>query len=359
MFSKSYLIPLIIALLLHLFSMLAFAQDQNTDFISQLEEQLFSTTYVSQSLSERLSRLEETIFGQSSPQESDKIRISRLQALLSPETKPVTTTDNTQSSTSDSKYTDTSSTNQQDLSEKEPNNSTGPIYYNDQEVEDYPAVSLLESKVFNKTYKNEDVSKRLERLEINIFNQAKPELPLSERLDNLKMAVTGSLNNPIEPNVHYDNSISQGSTAETYYSDRNLNPQQYYQSPEMNTFQQDPSLPNNSMNQYTPIEPGYDPSQFSVDNIRETTTKLEEQILGQSFPNEQLNNRLDRLEMQVFSKTATGYTPESRLERLVAVTAAKNTSDPGDLKQIKRLRKIQTGLTIGGLLFSILQGFLF
>ena len=63
--------------------------------------------------------------------------------------------------------------------------------------------------------------------------------------------------------------------------------------------------------------------------------------------------------MQIFNRTATGYTPEARIERLVAVTAAEATSDPHDLKQIRRMRKIQTGLTVGGLLFSILRGFLF
>jgi hypothetical protein len=63
--------------------------------------------------------------------------------------------------------------------------------------------------------------------------------------------------------------------------------------------------------------------------------------------------------MQIFNRTAAGYSPEDRVERLIAVTSAESTYDPTDMKKINKLRKIQTGLTIGGILFSILGGFLF
>ncbi|MGD9581887.1 MAG: hypothetical protein AB7V50_10980, partial [Vampirovibrionia bacterium] len=98
---------------------------------------------------------------------------------------------------------------------------------------------------------------------------------------------------------------------------------------------------------------------LSDEGLKEVTSRLEEQLLGRSFMNENLNTRLDRLEMQVFNKTSSGYAPESRIERLVAVTAAEATSDPDDLRKIKRLRKVQTGLTVGGILFSLLRGFMF
>jgi hypothetical protein len=361
----------------------AFAQDINQKYVEQLEQQLFQTTYESEEITTRIGRLEEIILGESYAKEPVDIRVSRLQALMSPDTDTISQpnspiTQQPQDYSTPVEFNNDPVQNQQPVDTAHsngyaPDSADGnnyrqeyyqPDYYEDTEVEDYPAVSYLEKNIFNETHKGEDVTKRLDRLETEIFNETRPELSLSERVDSLKQSILGSNQIPLPPRKggpvvsHYNNKKPFGNGS-TYYQDPGLNPQQYYQSPEMNTFQNNNNYPDVNDVDYAPIEPGYDTSQLSAESLNEITSKLEEQILGKPYTSDNLNTRLDRLEMQVFNRTATGYTPENRLERLVSVVAADQTSDPGDMKKINRLRKIQTGLTVGGLLFSILRGFLF
>lgn len=347
------IIPIMLVIGMCIFSVPAFSQVSNTVYIEQLEDQLFSTKFSNEDITDRLSRLEETIFGESSKSEPEDARIQRLKALLASPTITESPGGHDQGVTGSEEYTYNDENQQQSSSQQFRQETYVPEYADDQEVEDYPAVSFLESQVFNQTFKGEDITKRLERLEQNVFSETKPSLSLSERLEGLKVAITGSNTVPAGPRYSDD----QGGNI--YQQPPAFNPQQYYQSPQMNTFQNNQQYPSVNEVEYQPIEPGYNVGEISEESLREITERLEEQILGHVYVNEPLNIRLDRLEMHVFNRTEQGYTPESRIERLVAVTAAEATSDPNDLKKINRLRKIQTGLTVGGLLFSILRGFLF
>jgi hypothetical protein len=369
------------------FNVTGFATDKTVLYVEQLENQMFSMTYENDDIAGRLDRLEELIFGRTYKDESSDVRMLRLKALLSTEETAIPTEEEYQDAnkypdviTLDNKPykspdkasnsgntehsflpdSDTSTAIPLDYEQKHPRQEYS--YHDDVEVEDYPAVSFLETKVFNNTYKGEDVSQRLNRLEKELFNETSSNKSLSERLDSLKVAVLGTTNMPLPPRddsgrmvYNYPANPSGG----TYSFTPNMNPQQYYQSPEMNTFQQGGNYPGINEVEYSPLEPGYGDNSMSSESLKEVTSRLEEDVLGQSFQGEPLNTRLDRLEMHIFNRTAPGYTPESRLERLISVVAADSTSDPHDLTKIKRLRKIQTGLTVGGLLFSILKGFLF
>lgn len=350
-----------VLMVLCLFTSFVFAVDSNAEYVTQLEEQLFSTKYENEDMSQRLSRIEDTIFGMDTPREKESIRVEKLKALLSPEPIEDPLPSENRNSTSNNSLNTYHSSPEDVYDSYNQNDTTNnyeqvPNYSDGEEIEDYPAVSFLESQVFNQTYKGEDVTKRLDRLESNVFNSTKPNKALSERLDDLKMAIVGNSNLGLTMHQQGYNP----SDIETYYSSQQNYNQKQFQGPEMNTFQQDPeNLNNYNSYQYQPVEPGYDPGQISQQSLMEVTSRLEQELIGQSFPNENLNQRLDRLEMHVFNRTATGYTPESRIERLVAVSAADATSDPHDMQKVQRLRKIQTGLTVGGIIFSLLRGFLF
>lgn len=373
MLAKIKVIPVIALMLMSLFVIPVFSQDANETFINQIEEQLFSTQYKAESVSDRLSRLEETIFGAQSPDESVDMRVEKLKALLGPATEiPVVPDETNQDNQIVNSDNATALTNQErsikDYSTYTQEQLNAPVHPDDQEVEDYPVLSYLETQVFNEAYKGEDITKRLSRLEMNVFSENKTAQSLSERIDGLKVAIVGNTDIDLAPK--YD---THANTGGMYYQDPRMNSQNYFPSPEMNTFQySDQNLapnynqqqsynqsPNYNETEYMPAEPGYDMGSISDEGLKEVTSRLEQQLLGQPFPNENLNTRLDRLEMQVFNKTSTSYAPESRIERLVAVTAAEATSDPHDMQKIKRLRKVQTGLTVGGIIFSVLRGFLF
>lgn len=383
MFAKIRVITVVALMMMCLVAIPVFSQDANDAFVNQVEQQLFSTQYKTDNVSDRLSRLEETIFGAPSPNDPVNIRVERLKALLAPATElpqqpEVTNQDIPSQNPIPSNQLSNQDRSIQDYSNYTQEQLNAPVDPEDQEVEDYPVLSYLENQVFNESYKGEDITQRLSRLEQNVFNQVKTGESLSERIDGLKLAIVGNNDIDLVPRTSVQHDY-QSDTGGTYYQDPRMNSQNYFPSPKMNTFQysdenlgpnySQPPNYNQSQNysqsqnynetEYMPAEPGYDMGNISDEGLKEVTSRLEEQLLGQAFPNEPLNNRLDRLEMQVFNKTATSYAPESRIERLVAVTAADATSDPNDMKKVQRLRKVQTGLTIGGLLFSVLRGFLF
>lgn len=377
MLAKIRVISVVALMMMSLFAVPAFSQDANETFINQVEQQLFSTQYKTENVSDRLARLEETIFGAPSPDEPVNIRVEKLKALLAPATESTQQPEVTNQELPNQNNISSDQISKQDRSINEysdytQDQSSNYVDPEDQEVEDYPVLSYLENQVFNQSYKGEDITQRLSRLEQNVFNQVKTGESLSERIDGLKLAIVGNNDVDLVPRTSSQNEY-QSSTGGTYYQDPRLNSQNYFPSPRMNTFQySDENLgpnynqpPNYNQSQtyndtdYMPAEPGYDMGNISDEGLKEVTSRLEQQLLGQAFPNDSLNARLDRLEMQVFSKTATNYAPESRIERLVAVTAADATSDPNDMKKVQRLRKVQTGLTVGGILFSVLRGFLF
>lgn len=373
------------------------AQTNDLDFIKSLETQLFNTTYPKQSTSERLARLELIIMGQTITRDPENVRIARLQALLGPDSKtsaplPETTKTSANNSTPNMnvvpsgqpdslaapEYYDPEVANdfKKYSIETPQSQSSNPYATEGDEVEDYPAVSYIENKVFSKTYKGEDITKRLDRLEQNLFSKTKSDLSLSERLDALKVAVLGTTNVPLPQNSNKNNNDDDAfisSAPDNYASSFNMyaspglnqgfnqglsprNFNRHYNNPQVpSDMQEEDNFP--SMNQYQSNNSAS--GQMSDESMSQITGRLEQQILGKNFQSDPMNDRLDRLEMKVFNRTSPNSTVENRIERLVAVSAAESTSDPNDMKKVNRLRRVQTGLSVGGMLFSILSGFLF
>lgn len=57
---------------------------------------------------------------------------------------------------------------------------------------DYPAVTRMETKVFKTNYRNEDIYNRLNRLEQTQFGAVSPEMSLLDRVDRLSSKINGS-----------------------------------------------------------------------------------------------------------------------------------------------------------------------
>ena len=66
-------------------------------------------------------------------------------------------------------------------------------YYNDQnnEYSDYPVITGIERNVFGNTFQNNNIYKRVNRLEIAVLGTNFPQEALIERIDRIKNAAAG------------------------------------------------------------------------------------------------------------------------------------------------------------------------
>lgn len=132
--------------------------------------------------------------------------------------------------------------------------------------ENYPIVDEMERKVFQKTFSGESIYNRLDRLEMAIF-QTKTNFSLSDRVEKLKVILLAQ-----QRNINADIDADKAGEAE------------------------------------------------------QLVTALEAQILGTSFQNENLEQRVARLEYSVFNSVSDEEPMLERLERLVSVQQASASS---------------------------------
>ncbi|OGI22786.1 MAG: hypothetical protein A2287_05935 [Candidatus Melainabacteria bacterium RIFOXYA12_FULL_32_12] len=152
----------------------------------------------------------------------------------------------------------------------------------DNSATDYPAVTQLEIKVFHEAFVRENIYSRLNRLESKVFGTTFSSQSLADRLDRLKSAI-----DPNADDLAYDEKTS------TIYSTHNGS------------------------------------------TIYTNVSVLEQKVFGQSFDNELVSLRLERLEKKIFGAIQSGMfdTRISRLNNAVENTSGQSGNLPGQPNQ--------------------------
>ena len=263
------------------------------------------------SIHEKITAIENTIFGYDYKDESDEKRVERIEKNLYGQKKTgdiLKRVDNIQNDTGLTikkerpLYSSNSSSQSKD-------NLKLPELKEDSSVE-YPIVDKMEEEIFKTTYKNENIYARLNRLEERVFNKTSSE-DLNSRVDKLASVIrpkTKKMSNQYA----YD------------YSSDDLN--NYY---------------NNSG--FEPVNDQSMPFQLSA---------LEEDILRNSYNNDNTSNRLSRLEQKLFNRTFVSDSDVTRLQRIMVAYDAKKNSYK--YENNRKMQNMATMSQIGGILLMIL-----
>lgn len=258
--------------------------------MSAIENNVFGYEYNNDTDIKRIERIEEQLYGQKQSGAVQK-RLEKIQndAGLNIE-KAKTVTENNKTASS------LPLPNTLDLKE-------------DATVE-YPMVDRIEQELFNTNYKKENIYTRLNRLEEKVFGKTSNE-DLNTRVERLSSV--------IKPKK-----------------------QMLAQSPNYNYTQ-------NEMNEY------YNNS--GLENVNDQSVPfqlaaLEEDILSNLYMNDNISNRLNRLEQKLFNRTFSSDTDITRLQRIMVAYDAKKNSYK--YENNRKMQNMATATQIGGILLMIL-----
>lgn len=321
------------------------AAQQDMAAVAAMERSLYTGRYDREPITDRLNRLEETIFGEPQADQPVPERISRLKTVFAARER--------------NNYTAATSapTMIPGIPPKNPmaetpvefpnaNGSTAqapPQYQQQTSESDYPTVSRMEGKVFGQAYPNEDLTKRLDRLEKKVYGHSQNGT-LVERTDALRMSVLGDIGNdtiasnqgPIQgpvgqggyyqgPPPGYYGSGQYGQNGVPPFDYGSSNQPQYgnYPSPG-GGYGNDPNYPD--PNGYATNSTT--PSSTSPDFVA-ALSQVEQQVLKKTYPMEPSSARLSRLETKIFNQPAPpGMSDEDRLQRVISVAAAGGGAAP-------------------------------
>ena len=251
---------------------------------------------------EIITSIETTMFGYDFNSETEAARLDRIEKHLYGEKKK----GNIQTRLKDIQD-DTGFTVAKKQLQKNVENKITQDLKEDSTVE-YPMVDKLEEEVFKTTYKNENIYKRLDRLETQIFNQTNND----------------SLNNRVDKLASVINPKKQIKRQEEYTTNNDLN--NYYR--------------NNG------LEP------VNNDSVPFQLAALEQNILKKDYMNENISTRLSRLEKEMFSRTFQNDSDVIRLQRIMVAYDAKQ--DSYKYENNRKMQNMATASQIGGILLMIL-----
>ncbi|MBX2861568.1 MAG: hypothetical protein KTR14_10060 [Vampirovibrio sp.] len=241
-----------------------------TDPLNSLEQQLLNQTFSTESLEQRVIRLEGIIFGQ--PQPGDIV--IRKQHLLEMTEKFQS---QTQSQYQPQPYTSSPSTSPITHGNRYLPGTSEPQGYSYQNTDatEYPAVTRIERKVFSRDFVNDNIYRRLSRLEKRVFGTEAPQKALADRVDTLSAKLQMSPEYATSGNSVLD-SLPGGNGQYT----------------------------TTSMDTYTKLE------------------SLEKNVFdGKTFSDLMITQRLDQLENRIDGKTYLGESVDTRLNRLIGRVA--------------------------------------
>ena len=283
---------IIILLLLFMTNIEMYAQVSIQDKITAIENTLFGYDYKGESEEKRVERIEKNIYGQSKTGDLNK----RVENIKNDSGLTIRNQNSTNNTTYSKQNTNMNNNVLSDLKE-------------DSTVE-YLIVDKMEEEIFKTTYKNENIYSRLNRLEKSIFNKTSTE-DLNSRVDKLASVIKPKTKNRIQQN-NYE------------YSSDDLN--NYY---------------NN--NGFEPVNDESMPFQLAA---------LEEDLLRNAYMNENISNRLSRLEQKLFNRTFVSDSDVTRLQRIMVAYDAKKNSYK--YENNKKMQNMATMSQIGGILLMIL-----
>ena len=269
------------------------------DDVAKIETELFDTTYPKNNINVRLSRIEKNIYGQDFPKLSAETRLLKIKA-------------DTGFASVEPKVSQNKVQGNQNVVKQ--SSATQRATKEDGEAE-YPAVDQLEATIYKTVYKNENIYKRLERLEYKVFGATNQTSTLSDRVFALRKVVK-------MPEDKLAKANSQN------YSN--------FQSTVMSNQPQKNQLGRYSSNRNYDFEVGV----------------LEQQVFGREYAGQNISQRLSRLENQLLKRDYSSDDEASRIERLGTVIVAQGTAKNYDCNKFKQF--LSTGLQLSTVVLMIL-----
>lgn len=274
---------ILIFLILFINSSIALAQNTS---ISAIETAIFGYDYSNESDSKRIERIEDYLYGSKKSGNLNK-RIENIQNDIGfvKEQPKIEQNDS--------------------MPPSKPQQNKAMNLKEDASVE-YPMVDKLEQELFKTAYKNEDIYKRLDRLEQKVFNKVSSD-DLNDRVDKLAKVVL--------PKRSIQKQQDDYSDIDSYYRNSGLD-----------------TIDDKSL-----------PFQLAV---------LEQDLLKNNFDSDNTANRLGRLEQKLFNRTFSSDTDITRLQRIMVAYDAKQKSYK--YENNRRMQNMATVSQIGGILLMIL-----
>ncbi len=286
--------------------------------ISKIETSVLGIDYSKESDTDRLKRLEDEVFGSNynGSKLNTQERIDKLNSTLGLET----------------------------LAEaKAP---ISELYRDEAEGVNYPVVDMFEMQLFGKNYKDENIYKRLERLEEKTFGSAKKG-DLAQRTDALKAKISmmkPSSTLPSYQTGEYFRSTSPEDYSYGGYSENALPSEDDV----IAKARQDAQNRNSARNrQNYDYNYGYGGSDASLQ-----IAGLENSLFGQTYSYDPMTVRLNRLERRIFQRDFATDDDYSRIERLQAASNAKKTAKYYDNNKFQKFAA--TGMQLGTFVLMIL-----
>ena len=283
---------IIIILLLFTINIDVYAQISIQDNITAIENTLFGYDYQGETDEKRVERIEKNLYGQKKNGDLAK-RVENIKndSGLTFSKTPSLKKDSNSSNTYAKKYTNI------------------PELKEDASVE-YPIVDKMEEEIFKTTYKNENIYSRLNRLEESVFNKTSNE-DLNSRVDKLASVIR-----PKSKKMYKQNNYAYSSDdLDAYYNN----------------------------NGFEPVNDQSIPFQLAA---------LEEDLLRNSYNNDNTANRLSRLEQKLFNRTFVSDSDVTRLQRIMVAYDAKKNSYK--YENNRKMQNMATMSQIGGILLMIL-----
>lgn len=284
----------------------------NGAFLDKVENSVFGYTFSNEGDTARLSRIEEAVYGKSSAGQVQS-RIAKLKKDISADLIGQEITPKEDTFREDDDFI---------VYEKEPAEAAKM---------DYPAIDELEKSVFNQEFKGKNIRERLSSLEKKTFGKTYENDDLSARTERLKAKIKPQrfMDNMIakQENVFYTDEVGQ--LDKDYhldsYGDTNFDYESY------NNRVQKPQI--------------FHSKPLNISAIEKTIYKTK-------FENEPMATRLARIESSVFGTTFAADTEEERLSRIQSAIAAQKSAKRYDSNRFSQ--NMATAFQIGTLILMVL-----
>jgi len=284
--------------------------------IDKIEKSIYGFTFENENDISRLNRIEQKVYGKSQIGKTDS-RIAKLSKDLNAD----------QMGKEIAPKEDTFMTEDDYITyEKDPE---------DADMMDYPAIDELENQVFKKVSKGQDIKTRLSNLERKTFNKTYDNDDLSIRVDRLKAQ--------LKPQSFLSNGMHQQEN--DFYTQIPDKLAQDYHLDSYDPYDFDYNSYNNRYNSYSAPKTSQSSKPLNL-------SKIEKHIYHKKFDNEPTSERLTRIENSVFGTSFPDDSDSERMQRLSSAIQAQKSSSHYDSD--KWSRNMATAFQIGTLILMVL-----
>lgn len=317
---------------------------QQLQQITWMEQAILSVEHPEQPVEERITNLEIAILGEPQSKTPLTERLQKLDGILRARKKVVTIDTSIQGSgkslkgqqpkplIQDSTPQKTTSNHAESTSQSQSVLSQQPV----QDISDYPIIEAMEYKIWGKTYGEEPIQTRLDRLDTKVFGQPQSG-HYAARTDNLKTLVLSQYD------IAQYNAQHQGKLTQT---DSQVPKTQHFPGILPKNQQRNPHAaqqvatttasaqpnPAGGAGENLPTVTDFDPvdaytSPAEQADLNQALGQVEQDLLGAQYPNEVPESRLARLEQKLFNQTAPpSMSNQDRLERIITVASVESAN---------------------------------